>query len=40
VEKGDKRVSIVQKCVHMYVNVKIIPFETNPGIRGGGKRER
>jgi hypothetical protein len=25
---------MVQKCVHMYVNVKIIPAETVPGIRG------
>jgi hypothetical protein len=29
-----KRVNMVKKCVHMYVNAKIIPVETNPGIVG------
>jgi hypothetical protein len=23
------------KCVHMYVNAKMLPVETTPGIRGG-----
>jgi hypothetical protein len=27
-----------KKCVHMYVNVKVIPVETVPGIGGEGKR--
>jgi hypothetical protein len=32
---------MVQKCVHIYVNAKMIPVETSPGIRGGeDKRER
>jgi hypothetical protein len=34
VGKGSRRINMVQKCVHMYVNVKIIPAETVPGIRG------
>jgi hypothetical protein len=25
-----------QKCVHMYVNAKMIPFETTPGMEGEG----
>jgi hypothetical protein len=38
--KGGKRVNTVQKCVHVYVNAKMITFETIPGIRGrGDKRE-
>jgi hypothetical protein len=40
-QKGDKKVNMVQKCVHIYVNAKMIPVETSPGIRGGeDKRER
>jgi hypothetical protein len=27
------------KCVLMYVNAKMIPVETTPGIGGGGKKE-
>jgi hypothetical protein len=34
--KGGRRVNTVQKCVHMYVNAKMIPFKTVPGIGGGG----
>jgi hypothetical protein len=29
----------VQKCVHMYVNAKMIPVETVQGIGGGGIKE-
>jgi hypothetical protein len=36
-EKGGSRVNMVQKCVHMYVDVKMIPVETIPRIGGGGK---
>jgi hypothetical protein len=28
-----------QKCVHMYVNAKMMPVETIPGIRGVGVKE-
>jgi hypothetical protein len=37
--KGGRRVNTVQKCVYMYVNAKMIPVETVPGIRGGGIKE-
>jgi hypothetical protein len=30
---------MVQKCVHVYVNAKITPIETTPGIGGGGIKE-
>jgi hypothetical protein len=30
VGKGDRRVNIVKKSVHMYVNAKMIPIETVP----------
>jgi hypothetical protein len=30
--KGGRRVNIVQKCVHIYVNAKMIPVETIPGM--------
>jgi hypothetical protein len=29
---GSRRVNMVQKYVHIYVNAKMIPFETIPGI--------
>jgi hypothetical protein len=29
---------MVQKCVHVYVNAKITPIETTPGI--GGRRNK
>jgi hypothetical protein len=32
--KGGRRVNTVQKCVHLYVNEKMIPAETTPGIWG------
>jgi hypothetical protein len=31
-EEWDRRVNMVQRCVHMYVNAKIISVETVPGI--------
>jgi hypothetical protein len=31
-----RRFNLVQKCVHLYVNGKMIPIETIPGM-GGGK---
>jgi hypothetical protein len=38
--KGGKRVNTLQKCVHIYVKcVKMISFETIPGIRGEGIKE-
>jgi hypothetical protein len=33
--KGGRRVNMAQKCVHMYVNAKMIPVETIPGIEEG-----
>jgi hypothetical protein len=39
VEKENRRVNTVQKCVLMYVNSKMIPVETIPGIRGWGIKE-
>jgi hypothetical protein len=35
-EKG-RRVNALQKCVHLYVNAKMIPVETTPVIRVGGR---
>jgi hypothetical protein len=33
VQKGVRKVNMVQKkCVHMYVNAKMIPVETIPGM--------
>jgi hypothetical protein len=32
--KGNSRMNMVQKYVHMYVNAKMIPFKTTPGIGG------
>jgi hypothetical protein len=29
-----------KQCIHMYINTKMIPVETVPGIRGGGMRKR
>jgi hypothetical protein len=26
---------MVQKCVHVYINAKVIPVETIPGMGGG-----
>jgi hypothetical protein len=34
--KGDRKVITVQNCVHMYVNAKMIPVKTTPGIRERG----
>jgi hypothetical protein len=35
------KVSKFKKCVHMFVNAKMIPVETTPGIGGkGDKGER
>jgi hypothetical protein len=28
----------VQKCVHMYINAKMIPVETSPGIGEDGDK--
>jgi hypothetical protein len=30
-----RRVNLVIKCVHMYVNAKLMPIEIIPGIGGG-----
>jgi hypothetical protein len=41
--KEGRRVNMVQKCVHMYVNTKMIPVETVSGITGrreGDKGQR
>jgi hypothetical protein len=37
--KGYGRVNAVKKCMYMYVNAKMIPIETIPGIRGGEIKE-
>jgi hypothetical protein len=38
--KGGRKVNTVQKCVHMYVNAKIILVQTIQRIgRGGGTKE-
>jgi hypothetical protein len=29
--EGGRRVNMVQKCIHMYLNAKMIPVETIPG---------
>jgi hypothetical protein len=40
VEKGHRRVNIVKYCTHRYVNGKMRPVETTPGIgRVGNKGE-
>jgi hypothetical protein len=36
VEKGVRGQIHCKKCMHMYVNAKMIPIETIPGIREGG----
>jgi hypothetical protein len=33
---GDRRVNMVKKFEHAYVNTKMIPVETSPGIGVGG----
>jgi hypothetical protein len=33
--KGCRRVNIVQKCAHMYVNAKMMPIETISGMGEG-----
>jgi hypothetical protein len=38
--KGGRRVNVIQKCVHMYVNAKMIPTETVPGVGEGDKESR
>jgi hypothetical protein len=35
----DRRVNTVQKCVHMYVNARMIPAETVPGSGEQGIKE-
>jgi hypothetical protein len=35
VDIGYRRVKMVQKCVHTYVNAKITPVKTIPGMGGG-----
>jgi hypothetical protein len=37
--KGDRRMNTCKKCVHIYVNAKMILVETVPGIGGGGDKE-
>jgi hypothetical protein len=34
VERGCRGVNIVQICVHLHVNGKLIPVETTPGMMG------
>jgi hypothetical protein len=34
-KKGDRRVTMVKKCVHMYVSTKMISVEMTPGIGEG-----
>jgi hypothetical protein len=36
VGKGSRKVNMVQNCVHMHVNAKIIPVETIARVGGGG----
>jgi hypothetical protein len=38
-EKGGRSMNTVQKCVHMYVNVKMIPVKIVLRIREGGIKE-
>jgi hypothetical protein len=37
-ERG-REMNMVQKCVYTYVNAKMIPVETIPGISRGGKNK-
>jgi hypothetical protein len=37
--KGVRRVNMVQRCVHMYVDAEMVPVETIPEI-GGGENKR
>jgi hypothetical protein len=39
-EKGGQSVNTCKKCIQVYVNAKIIPVETTPGIRGGRDKEK
>jgi hypothetical protein len=39
VAKRSRRVSMVQKCVYMYVKAKMIPDETIPGMGEGEIKE-
>jgi hypothetical protein len=34
-KKGGRRVNMVQKCVHMYVNAKLLSVETSPRMGEG-----
>jgi hypothetical protein len=34
--KGSRRMNMVQKCIHLYINAKIIPVKTVPGSGEGG----
>jgi hypothetical protein len=36
--KRGRRMNMVKQCLHMYVNAKMIPVETVPGIRKGWAR--
>jgi hypothetical protein len=36
--KVGKKVNIAPKYAHMYLNAKMIPVETIPGIWGGGDK--
>jgi hypothetical protein len=37
--KWGRRVNLVKKCVHMYINAKTRPVETIPGMGVGGTKE-
>jgi hypothetical protein len=37
--KGVRKVNMVQKLLHMYINAEMIPVETIPGMRGGEIKE-
>jgi hypothetical protein len=37
--KGGRRVNTMQKCVHVFVNAKMIPVETIPGMEEGDIKE-
>jgi hypothetical protein len=38
-KEGYRRVNIVQKCVQIYANAKMIPVETIPGMGEGSIKE-
>jgi hypothetical protein len=39
VGKRGRRISMVQKCVHLYVKAKMIPDESIPGMAEGAIKE-